>query len=76
MQVRAAAALSDLCLACKCSPRRDLLPSPQVRAAAALSDLARGSECKQQIVTAGGVEPLVKMLGASSAHKVSVVHCL
>ena len=48
----------------------------QVRAAAALSDLARGSECKQQIVTAGGVEPLVKMLGASSAHKVSVVHCL
>jgi hypothetical protein len=48
----------------------------QVRAAAALSDLARGSECKQQIVAAGGVEPLVKMLGASSAHKVSVVHCL
>ena len=76
MQARAAAALSDLCLACKCSPRRGLLPSPQVRAAAALSDLARGSECKQQIVTAGGVEPLVKMLGASSAHKVSVVHCL
>ena len=45
-------------------------PFPQVRAAAALSDLARGSECKQQIVAAGGVEPLVKMLGASSAHKV------
>ena len=47
----------------------------QVRAAAALSDLARGSECKQQIVTAGGVEPLVKMLGASSAHKVIAPDC-
>jgi hypothetical protein len=34
----------------------------QIRAAAALGDLARAGECKQEIVAAGGVEPLVKML--------------
>jgi hypothetical protein len=60
-QCAAAAALSDLCLACECSPRRDLLPSHRY-AAAALSDLALVAANRDEVVEKNGIMPLVSLL--------------
>jgi hypothetical protein len=60
-QYAAAAALSDLCLACECSPRRDLLPSHRY-AAAALSDLALVAANRDEVVEKNGIMPLVSLL--------------
>ena len=60
-QYAAAAALSDLCLACECSPRRGLLPSHRY-AAAALSDLALVAANRDEVVEKNGIMPLVSLL--------------
>jgi hypothetical protein len=60
-QYAAAAALSDLCLACECSPRRDILPSHRY-AAAALSDLALVAANRDEVVEKNGIMPLVSLL--------------
>jgi hypothetical protein len=60
-QYAAAAAHSDLCLACECSPRRDILPSHRY-AAAALSDLALVAANRDEVVEKNGIMPLVSLL--------------
>ena len=60
-QYAAAAALSDLCLACEGSPRRDILPSRRY-AAAALSDLALVAANRDEVVEKNGIMPLVSLL--------------
>jgi hypothetical protein len=60
-QYAAAAALSDLCLACEGSPRRDILPSHRY-AAAALSDLALVAANRDEVVEKNGIMPLVSLL--------------
>jgi hypothetical protein len=60
-QYAAAAALSDLCLACECSPRRDPPPSHRY-AAAALSDLALVAANRDEVVEKNGIMPLVSLL--------------
>ena len=49
--------------------------TPQERAACVLADLARSGDSKEDIVAAGGVLPLVRMLGSAS-HKAQTAACV